>query len=121
MDFILMPNTCDYQLQGFVEGTLLINQQPYQSSVLVSSTSLAAWRPQCLSDIQLSDLRALSALNADVILLGTGMQMQFLPLELQSFIRTQSLPLEVMTTSAAIRTFQVLCAEQRLVYAALLV
>ncbi len=121
MDFILMSDSSDYQLQSYSAGTLVINEHVYQSSVLVSAHSLVAWQPQSITNIHRTDLAALLALKADVILLGTGANMQFLAPELQCFIRDQCLPLEVMTTYAAMGTFQVLCVEQRLVYAALLV
>ena len=121
MDFILAGNQSAYQIDNYEPGVLHINQQAYQESVLVSATSLSVWRPQSVAEITIADLEALRDLNADVILLGTGMNMAFLAAPLRAFIEKQRLSIEVMSTSAACRTFHVLSSEQRLVYAALLI
>jgi uncharacterized protein len=120
MDFILASNNSQYQIESFNLGSITINQQSYKQSVLVSAHALTLWRPQSLAEININDLELFAPLQADVILLGVGTHMHFLKPELQAFIQQHRLPLEVMTTAAACRTFHVLTSEQRLVYAALL-
>lgn len=120
MDFIQAVNPCDYQIQAYEPGLVIVNDTPYTNSVLVSAAGVDPWRPQTLTDINQHDLEALLALKADVILLGVGTAMRFLNPALQRFMAEQALPLEVMTTKAAVRTFHVLSAESRKVYAALL-
>ena len=55
----------------------------------------------------------------DIVLLGTGKHQHF-PLELLRALRTAGLAVEVMDTSAACRTYNILLAEDRMVIAALL-
>ena len=120
MDFILAPNRSEYQIQSYEPRRLIVNGQAYTTSVLVSNLGLNSWRPQTLADVTQGDLEELLALKADVILLGVGPVMRFLSPPLQRFIAENAVPLEVMTTKAAVRTFHVLSAEARKVYAALL-
>jgi len=51
--------------------------------------------------------------NIDVVLMGTGAQMQFLPAPLKKALRVQGLSIDVMDTGAACRTYNVLMAEGR--------
>ena len=120
MDFILAPNSSAYQIQSYEPGLLIVNQEAYTTSVLVSALGVNNWRPQTLAEVTQADLEALLALKADVILLGVGTEMRFLSPPLQRFITENALPLEVMTTKAAVRNFHVLSAEARKVYAVLL-
>lgn len=121
MDFQAARNNSAYQIQSYSGGCLIINQQPYHSSVLLSADSLTPWRPQNLAELMLEDLQQLATLKADVLLLGVGKDMRFLKPDLQAYIAEQRLPLEVMSTVAACHTFHILTAEQRSVYAALIV
>ena len=65
-------------------------------------------------------LEALLALEPEVVLLGTGARQVFLPpRQLAPFYR-KAVGVELMTTDAACRTFNVLAAEERRVVAGLL-
>lgn len=121
MDVIQATNTSRYQIQSYEPGQVIINQQPYAHSVLVSAESLVPWRPQRYDELRFEDLQALAELNADVVLLGTGQKLQLLPRDWQAFLLQKRLAIDVMTTAAACRTFHILTSEQRLVYAALLI
>lgn len=121
MDFQAACNTSLYQIQSYTAGCLIINQQAYHGSVLVSADHLSLWRPQTLAELTLKDLHSFTTLSADVFLLGVGQHSRFLSPALQAYIVEQCLPLEVMSTMAACHTFHVLTAEQRAVYAALMV
>ena len=60
------------------------------------------------------------ALEPEVILLGTGESQAFPPGRRMTDIMRRGIGLEIMTTGAACRTYNVLMAEQRRVVAALI-
>ncbi len=66
-----------------------------------------------------SHIEALVALKPEVILLGTGAVQYFPPPDILAALYAQRIGLEVMTTDAACRTFNVLVSEGRAVLAAL--
>ena len=76
-----------------------------------------ATNPCDLSDRQLNPI---FELEPEVVLLGTGASQIFLPPELMMRFYGRGIGVEVMTTDAACRTFNVLVSEGRKVVAALL-
>jgi len=60
-------------------------------------------------------------LKPDVLLIGTGATHVFLSLDIYGDLINQGIGVEVMSTSAACRTFNALSAEGRHVVAALLI
>jgi uncharacterized protein len=60
------------------------------------------------------------ALEPEVVLLGTGARQQFLHPSRLAPIYRAGVGVEIMTTAAACRTFNILVAEERRVVAALL-
>ena len=71
------------------------------------------------TSLTLDDLAPALALEPTIVLLGTGTE-RFLPdVELMAALAERSVGLEIMSTPAACRTFNVLLQEQRRVVAAL--
>jgi uncharacterized protein len=65
------------------------------------------------------DLRDAIALQPEIILLGTGAEMLLPDVDLMAALAAERVGLEIMSTPAACRTFNVLVHEQRRVVAAL--
>ncbi len=108
-------------IQGYDSGTVIVNGQPYNGSIVVLPDQLITdWRPGLLSDLQPDDLQQLLELNPEVVLLGTGPRQAFpAPALLAPFLNRQ-IGIEAMDTAAACRTYNILAAEGRRVAAALL-
>ncbi len=103
-------------------GQLRIGDRTHTTSVIVTATALIApWRPASVQDLAASDFEPLLALAPEVVLLGTGARQQFPPAELLRILFQQRIGIEVMDTSAACRTYNVLVTEGRNVAAALIV
>jgi uncharacterized protein len=71
--------------------------------------------------LRVDDLAPALELNPQILLLGTGKTHCFPPAELMGAVLKQNVGLEVMTTDAACRTYNVLVSEGRSVVAALII
>lgn len=109
-------------VRGYGPGQLHVNERTHTSSVILTATAvIERWRPTSALDITAADLEPLLGLGAEVVLLGTGSRQQFPEPRLLRILYEQRIGVEVMDTSAACRTFNVLVAEGRSVAAALIV
>ena len=88
--------------------------------LLSAETLVADWPPQSLDSVLEQHWDAVLELDPEVVLVGTGKRQQFpAPAVLAPFYRA-GVGVEVMTTEAACRTYNVLASEDRRVVAALL-
>ncbi len=110
-----------FHIRGCKPHEVLINDKTYTNSLIVSAQTLIEnWRPQTLNDLGIIDWAAVIALQPKVVLLGTGIKLQFPPTEILAPLIQHNIGYEIMDTAAACRTFTVLMAEDRQVVAALL-
>lgn len=110
-------------IQSYDHGGFRVSGQRYDTPVIVKPSSISEWSPATseIADLQLSDFQDLidQAHEIDVVLLGCGADMAFLPMPLKQELSAKGLPVEVMDTGAACRTYNVLMAEGRRVAAVL--
>ena len=110
----LMIRACD-------DGQVTIGPQSYrQSLILTPERVIPDWQPRQVTDITEQDFDSIIALQADIILLGTGTTLCFPSARLRAYVLATGTGLEVMDTAAACRTYNILLAESRRVVAALL-
>ncbi|HEY2463196.1 MAG TPA: MTH938/NDUFAF3 family protein [Steroidobacteraceae bacterium] len=109
-------------IRAYGNGELRVNENVYRGAVIVSAASvIAAADIQNLDDLIAMDVSSILALEPELVLLGTGARQVFpAPSFGAQFLRA-GIGFEVMDTSAACRTFNVLVGEQRRVAALLLV
>jgi len=104
-------------LQSYKNGAFKVSGLVYEGAILVSPEETQLWPVSGFANLSEDDF---TNIEAEVVLLGTGASMAFLPPELRKAIKAQGLAVEVMDTAAACRTYNVLMAEGRQVVAALL-
>ena len=102
-------------IDGYGPGFFRIGGEVYSGPHIVTASSVLPWGGPDDTDTPL----ALSA-EIDVLLVGTGEQMAYLPAEFRNALEKADIGLEPMATASACRTFNVLLAEGRRVAAALL-
>jgi uncharacterized protein len=103
------------------ENGIRIGDQRYRGNLLLSANDLQEdWGPLQLEDIEDVHFEPILALQPEVVLLGTGARQQFLHPSRLAPCHRAGVGIELMTTEAACRTFNVLVAEGRRVVAALL-
>ncbi len=91
-----------------------------QSLIISPGQLLRGWPPQSCAELRAEHFEQLVEFNPEVVLFGSGAQLIFPPAsEIAPLIR-QGIGVEVMSTGAACRTYNLLVADGRRVAAALL-
>ena len=102
-------------------GYVMVNQQRFETSLIVLPDKLINdWPPRSLDDLTEVHFAYLAALDAEIVLLGTGNMLRFPHPRLSSPLTQARIGFEVMDTFAAARTYNILMGEGRRVAAALL-
>lgn len=91
-----------------------------QSLVVAPDRLLADWPVAHLDALEARHCAALVELQAEVVLLGSGRRHRFPPPERLAALYAAGIGVEVMTTAAACRTYNILVAEGRRAVAALI-
>ncbi|MCX7123256.1 MAG: MTH938/NDUFAF3 family protein [Gammaproteobacteria bacterium] len=102
--------------------TVLTSLGPFsQPMVLFNGKALSEILPENAEDLTVAHIEQLAAFKPEVILLGTG-EIQIFPApSLLASLYPARIGIEMMTTDAACRTFNILISEGRNVLAALFV
>jgi uncharacterized protein len=108
-------------IRAYGNGELKVNEHVYRGGIILSAaTVIADASVQNLDDLLASAPSRALAMEPELVLLGTGARQIFpAPSFGAQFLRA-GIGFEVMDTSAACRTFNVLVGEQRRVAAILL-
>jgi uncharacterized protein len=101
-------------------GVQVVDRTVTGSLILSASELVTDWSAACVDDLDERCLEPVLALQPEVVLLGTGARQVFPRPELMMCFHRRGIGIEVMTTAAACRTFNVLVSESRKVVAALL-
>ena len=98
-----------------------IGETTYPGALIVAAEAVIDdWAPDSLDALEEDHLEAVLALKPEVVLLGTGAKQRFLHPSRLAPIHRAGVGVEIMTTAAACRTYNILVAEERRVVAALL-
>lgn len=111
-------------ITGYTDHGIDINHQRYEHSLVVMpDVIITHWLSSISAPEQLSsaDFEKIATLQAEVVLLGSGIKHQFLPPALYQALTQKNIPLECMTTRAACHTYNILLGEGRKVAAVLIV
>ena len=106
---------------AYGDGYLVVNQQRYERSLIVLPNQLIDdWAPRQLEQMVESDFAFLASLEAEIVLLGTGVRQHFPHPRLTTPLTQARIGFEVMDSYAAARTYNILMGEGRHVAAAVL-
>ena len=98
-----------------------IEDETYTGTIIISGDQvLPDWQVDKFEEIDEATLQVIFEMQPELVLIGCGTKQTFLPPAIQVLFLQRSIGIEVMTTDAACRTFNVLVAEGRQVVAALL-
>jgi uncharacterized protein len=120
MKFVI-DDVCDgYAIQRYDKGEVTVSGVVYrQNCIILPEQIISTWRPSNFNDLELADFRLLAELTPEITILGTGERQHFPHPSLTYPLLQHSIGLEVMSTAAACRTYNILMAEGRRVAAAL--
>jgi uncharacterized protein len=120
-----------YTIRSYSDGAICIlrtsstgeNATPetlHQSLVLTPSRLIRDWTPQQFDTLAAAHFDIFDELRPEVLLLGCGPRQRFLPPGLQAHLAQRAIPVELMNTGAACRTYNILVGDGRNIAAALL-
>lgn len=122
MPLELDENRAIYQIRSFKPGCIRINDKILYQSVIVAPNQLIEnWQPQLFTELTADTLAVILTLQPNVLLIGTGTTLEYLPAEVYGNLINHGIGVEVMDTGAACRTYNALSAENRNVVAALII
>jgi uncharacterized protein len=109
-------------IESFGNGGFRLGGVSHQGSLLISASGTRALGVETISELLPSHFDVLIAEKAenDMLLIGTGRDMQPIPNSVQAALREQGIGFEVLTTNAAVRIYNVVLAEDRRVAAILM-
>lgn len=108
-------------IRAYEQGRLRIAERWIPGHVIVSAEIVIEhWSPANPAALTAADLEPALTLAPTIVLLGTGAERLLPDVELMAALAARAVGLEIMTTAAACRTFNVLLQEERRVVAALL-
>jgi len=107
-------------IRSYEPGRIRISDRWLTGHLIVSPEQLIEdWRVASPAAVTVADLEPALALEPEIVLLGTGPTLVWPDADLMDALAPRRVGLEIMSTSAACRTFNVLVHESRRVVAAL--
>ena len=107
-------------IHAYEPGRVRVGERWLAGHLIVSPEQLIEdWRVAAPADVTLADLEPALGLQPEIVLLGTGSTLVWPDADLMSALAARGVGLEIMSTPAACRTFNVLVHERRRVAAAL--
>jgi uncharacterized protein len=107
-------------IRAYEPGRVRIAERWLRGHLIVAPERLIEdWRVGAPADVGVADLEPALKLEPEIVLLGTGAELEWPEADLMSELAARGVGLEIMSTPAACRTFNVLVHEQRRVVAAL--
>ena len=113
INFTLEGNNSGPHINICSGTSIRINGQDRQTSVVLTPEAVLEWPLKKPSEMDASHLELLLAQPADVVIIGTGKQQVFPDMALLVPFMKKGIGVEVMDSSAAGRTFNILMSEGR--------
>jgi len=112
--------TAHNTVTAYGPGFVVINQLRHVTNLIITPDAVEQWPIAGFEALEVTDFERLRDLRTEVVLLGTGSRQRFPSARLTRPLTDARIGLEVMSTQAACRTYNILMAESRRVAAALL-
>jgi uncharacterized protein len=108
-----------HQIESFGNGGFRLGGVSHAGSVIISASGTRALEISSIADLTADHLDVLLAEKDqnDMLIIGTGRDMLPLPKSVIAALRDHGIGYDIMTTNAAVRTYNVVQAEDRRVSA----
>lgn len=109
-------------IDAYGNGGFRFAEMSHRGSILALPSGIYGWNVESAADFNSKAFAALigDATDVEILLIGTGDDLVPITPELRALFREHSIQADSMSTGAAVRTFNVLLAENRAVAAALI-
>ncbi|MCF6282551.1 MAG: Mth938-like domain-containing protein [Candidatus Polarisedimenticolaceae bacterium] len=122
MNFNVVNQYRGQSIQAYDDGQVTVMGKIFTDNIIVlAKQTIEGWTEQSANALDQAAIDTLLALDVEILILGTGKQQIFPTPSLFAALANKGIGIEVMTTAAACRTYNILLAEERPVAAALLV
>jgi uncharacterized protein len=108
-------------IDAYGNGGFRFADMSHRGSILCLPSGIHGWEPTDPGKLAPADFDAViaEAEGIEILLVGTGPDLKPLPAEARAALRAKGISADPMSTGAAVRTYNVLLAEDRAVAAAL--
>jgi uncharacterized protein len=108
-------------IDAYGNGGFRFAAMSHRGSILCLPSGIHGWQPWDPGNLSVDDFSKLlaEAGGVQILLVGTGRELKPLPKPLREALREAGISADPMSTGAAVRTYNVLLAEDRAVAAAL--
>jgi uncharacterized protein len=109
-------------IDAYGNGGFRFAEMSHRGSILCLPSGIHGWEPENPASLTGDDFEKVfaEASEIEILLVGTGKDLRPLPKPLRDALRERKISTDLMATGAAVRTFNVLLAEDRAVAAALI-
>lgn len=120
MKFDLEESGSFNHISSYGSGFISINATRHTDALIITPDQvISPWAVDSPNSMAQDDLVLITELNAEVVILGTGSTQEFPNPQVLSELTLMGIPVEIMATPAACRTYNILASERRRVAAAL--
>jgi uncharacterized protein len=108
-------------IDAYGDGGFRFADMSHRGSILCIPSGIHGWEPADPGNLEIGDFARVldQADQIEILLVGTGRELKPLPRGLRQAFRERGISADPMSTGAAVRTYNVLLAEDRAVAAAL--
>lgn len=111
-------NDATYQIQKYQPGKIWIGEQCLYNSFIVQADKVfTPWHVQSCSDLTEDSFAMLNLQELEIIIIGTGEDLQIPSHRILKFLHQQQVGVEYMTNRGACYTYNMLCSDNRRVAA----
>jgi uncharacterized protein len=103
-------------VQSYGNGQIKISGQFFDKPVVLRPDAIGNWNVSSFDELNADHFSGFK--DDEVVLLGCGERIQFLPPTLRNTLKSQRITVDVMDTGAACRTYNMLLSDGRNVVAA---
>lgn len=109
-------------IDAYGDGGFRFAEMSHRGSILCLPSGIHGWKPTTPPILSRADLALILEQSSDIeiLLVGTGMDLRRIPEDVRAILREHRISSDPMSTGAAVRTYNVLLAEDRAVAAALI-
>jgi uncharacterized protein len=110
-------------IDAYGAGGFRFADMSHKGSIICLPSGVYEWEPKDPAKLTIDDFAKLLAETADfdVLLIGMGLEIRPIPKDLREALKAKGVVADPMSTGAAVRTYNVLLAEERRAAAALIV
>lgn len=109
-------------IHSYGSGGFVVGDKSFKGSMLIIPNGVYSWNVTDINNLKISDFSELidEKQDIEILLLGTGVKMQFVDDEIIKQLKRNKIVVDMMDSGAACRTYNVLLSEERKVAAAII-